>query len=820
MPNNKKIKVAMLEISPQNKAILEFYFDRAGKGLYSIVNEAEAEALIIDYDQFGAKEHVTEILAERRLPILLISIREQNIPTTIWLAKPLSADELNKAAESVTEILAHIEASKAETKAKEVEAEAEAEAEKAKIVEEQQQEQEFEVLTDIHTEEDESLFDELNTLDETLTEKPLEIDEMVLEKESNLEVTEENNAVESGLAIAGVAASALATTSLIGDDDKDDTLELNDSEIEDNSAESSIDIFDEVLEEETTVETDEDDVDSLLDSLMSEQEDEQLTEEVIENVEEESIFDNLLTDEELEDISEVSDEKITENTLDVDVLQSVDSELEGNFDLQKSINIDTEDEKTAIVEENFTLHHDLEPSTEDVFSDTLEVDYAEVKNKNNDSLPDSVGLTTTEDTEELNLDINDSSTHQEEDITASLDETVDSDFNFDFESPENTHDDITENNTASDLELSLLDEAELEEETDSNEEFVEDDLTTDLDSLLQEVSGENNEVLETSDNLENIGFDEIDQTIDKLENAEFDEIDQTSESSELASEDADDLADTDLQSLLNEVREEANASVSGGFASGNDGENQRGQTEAEKRWMQLCGNENTIKNQKESTKITFKTENHLLGVILEQIKTTKNKEQLFRLKYQDLIVVIDHSQSKVYCNTPLSSDEYSVICHNEIDAEKIKIHDLDYSEERLYRNKIEKNPNRAHSFESFIWTTSLLTSRGRLPENTSVTKSIGLKTWPNLTRLELIPHAMNIAAVFAKNPGNLLEIPNWLNIQQRYVFAFYNAALSLEMIEFDVKKAKKSAFSFGKKDSKKNSEERGFFGRLLKRLKT
>jgi len=207
-------------------------------------------------------------------------------------------------------------------------------------------------------------------------------------------------------------------------------------------------------------------------------------------------------------------------------------------------------------------------------------------------------------------------------------------------------------------------------------------------------------------------------------------------------------------------------------------------------------------------------------VKLEQLQTTKHKEHLFRVKYQDLIVVIDHLKSKVYCNTPLTSDEYSVFCYNEVEADKVKIHDLDYSEERLYRNKFEKNPNRTHSFESFIWTTSLLTSRGRLPENTNVTKNIGLKTWPNLTRVELIPHAMNIAAVFAKNPGNLLEIADWLKIHQRYVFAFYNAAFFLEMIEFDVKKAKKSAFSFGKKDSKKDSEERGFFGRLLKRLKT
>jgi len=143
---------------------------------------------------------------------------------------------------------------------------------------------------------------------------------------------------------------------------------------------------------------------------------------------------------------------------------------------------------------------------------------------------------------------------------------------------------------------------------------------------------------------------------------------------------------------------------------------------------------------------------------------------------------------------------------------------------RLYRTKIKENPGKAHTVESFIWTTTLLTARGRLPTGTDVNKVVGLKVWPNLTRLELIPHAMNVAAVFSKHPGTLLDIEKWLNIPQRYVFAFYNAALSLNMIETDVKtlksKKKKSSSIFNRSDSNKKSEERGFFGRLLKRLRS
>jgi hypothetical protein len=139
----------------------------------------------------------------------------------------------------------------------------------------------------------------------------------------------------------------------------------------------------------------------------------------------------------------------------------------------------------------------------------------------------------------------------------------------------------------------------------------------------------------------------------------------------------------------------------------------------------------------------------------------------------------------------------------------------------MLNKKIETEPNNVYSTEAFIWTTSLLTSRGRLLENTNINKTIGLKSWPNLTRIESFPHVMNIAAVFSKKPGSLMEVAKWLNIPQCYVFAFYNAALSLNMIDIDANvvsknNIKKISFSFG---SKKKSENRGLFSGLFSKKK-
>ena len=83
-----------------------------------------------------------------------------------------------------------------------------------------------------------------------------------------------------------------------------------------------------------------------------------------------------------------------------------------------------------------------------------------------------------------------------------------------------------------------------------------------------------------------------------------------------------------------------------------------------------------------------------------------------------------------------------------------------------------------------MWTSSLLTSRGKLPKNTDVTKKIVLKNKIDLSHLEPIPYIPEIIALLNNNPEYLLEIAEKLEIPQRYVFAFYFAALNLDMLEF------------------------------------
>ncbi|MEH6457573.1 MAG: hypothetical protein V7749_14690, partial [Cocleimonas sp.] len=105
MLNYNNIKIAMLELSDQNRAVLDYYFSSTGKSLFTLVDEDEADAFITDYDYPGAKESVEKILSTNNKPIVILSVREKQLPSTVWLAKPIVSSELAKTADSLRQMI-------------------------------------------------------------------------------------------------------------------------------------------------------------------------------------------------------------------------------------------------------------------------------------------------------------------------------------------------------------------------------------------------------------------------------------------------------------------------------------------------------------------------------------------------------------------------------------------------------------------------------------------------------------------------------------------------------------------------------------------
>jgi hypothetical protein len=142
---------------------------------------------------------------------------------------------------------------------------------------------------------------------------------------------------------------------------------------------------------------------------------------------------------------------------------------------------------------------------------------------------------------------------------------------------------------------------------------------------------------------------------------------------------------------------------------------------------------------------------------------------------------------------------------------------MDTKEVEQAQEKLSKEPDNVYDLENFIWTSMLLTSAGRLHRNIDLPKRVMLKHWPNLTRLEPFPHVVRISALWANDPLNMLEGAHNLDIPQRYVFSFYNAACSLGLMESDAGKLKAKTQEKSQQAPNANDNRR-LFSRLLKRL--
>jgi hypothetical protein len=119
----------------------------------------------------------------------------------------------------------------------------------------------------------------------------------------------------------------------------------------------------------------------------------------------------------------------------------------------------------------------------------------------------------------------------------------------------------------------------------------------------------------------------------------------------------------------------------------------------------------------------------------------------------------------------------------------------------------------AQDLDGFLWLIALWTARGRLPKGTDLNKPVILKNWPNFTRLIETPYALKIAAFWIFNSHSLLETARILDIPQRYVFAFFNAAHAIRLASTNPNFDKHSFTASVEKHAK-----RGLFQRILTKL--
>ncbi len=199
----------------------------------------------------------------------------------------------------------------------------------------------------------------------------------------------------------------------------------------------------------------------------------------------------------------------------------------------------------------------------------------------------------------------------------------------------------------------------------------------------------------------------------------------------------------------------------------------------------LCGNHENISHSKlkQNEELNYNSENFFLGTLIAGLRLAKQTKQVVQIKFEPHQFYICYDEYLVFSPLEPQSDEYAELCFTRVKPGQVNLHILGSKESNEIKKRIHTDANFTHDLESFIWTSSLLTSRGRVPSTLDCETQYLLKHWPNFTRIENFPFAMKIAARWQKKPYKLSEIAREMDIPIRYVIAFYNGVLGLSLFE-------------------------------------
>lgn len=127
-----------------------------------------------------------------------------------------------------------------------------------------------------------------------------------------------------------------------------------------------------------------------------------------------------------------------------------------------------------------------------------------------------------------------------------------------------------------------------------------------------------------------------------------------------------------------------------------------------------------------------------------------------------------------------------------------------------------ENPQLITNKEALVWKTALWASRGRVPTGICLDTPVFIRRWPNMTRLQLSPHALRIAALWSQQPHSLLMTAKTLNIPQRHVFGFFSAAHALNLAST----TRRAVDSLLEPTPLETNQRQNLFGRILNRLRS
>ncbi|PWQ93908.1 hypothetical protein [Leucothrix arctica] len=230
------------------------------------------------------------------------------------------------------------------------------------------------------------------------------------------------------------------------------------------------------------------------------------------------------------------------------------------------------------------------------------------------------------------------------------------------------------------------------------------------------------------------------------------------------------------------------------------------------RWVELCGDlpdfdvsANLVSMQAE--------ESFFISSVKDAVRLARQCQQGVLLNFPQAKIFVLPEIHRIFCTVSIDGPDFIALIRDCNSGDGGKMHILSTPEIHELNELISNQSTSLYDLESFVWTSALLSAHGLLPRDLDPNKVVGLKHWPSMTRVALFPHIMPIAAQWAAQGMNAFDVAKTLNVPQRYVFSFYNAANTLGLIEMDPEKLIKKQST-----TRKAEAPRGLFSRLLKRL--
>lgn len=199
----------------------------------------------------------------------------------------------------------------------------------------------------------------------------------------------------------------------------------------------------------------------------------------------------------------------------------------------------------------------------------------------------------------------------------------------------------------------------------------------------------------------------------------------------------------------------------------------------------LCGPSRTLKDltDPENTQHRYDPRQSLSSRVARVAYASEPGLKAVQFELPEANIFVLPTLDKVYCSLSLEYKRNVKALFKDWDGKDITIHKFNSANANQLVDRVNRSQRFSFGLQSFCWLSALFSTKGRLPIGFDINTECRLHHWPNITRLELIPDCLEIAAAWSGNAASLQQIVDTVRCEPRHVVSFFNAACAIELMD-------------------------------------